>query len=396
MLTRAVLFFLSVVISSACFARHQPGFNKNEAKEMIAICNSFPLIDLYNSDAGIIPDGYKKKYTSGVFGMDNKYQVYQHGDVAVINLRGSTDKQLSWIENFYSAMIPAKGTMEIEGEKFDYCFALDEYAAVHSGYALGIGFLYKDLVYQINNFNREGIYYFIITGHSQGGALCNMLKALLENLPADQISKKNKFKAYSFAAPMIGNKEFAMEYNARYCADSTSYNIINPEDLIPEMPLNYNDSNYFAGNLNTWLFDRESFSLMKVIADGSALLFENKLGRLINWVGSSASKKIGKDVGPVVLPEYVKDINYHPVSNRVELIPFEYPKILKDSSILQNDSLMGIYERENDGYFLDNTLYKKGSWGYQHKPYNYYSAVLRMYFPDEYASLKKKYLSENL
>ncbi|MEP7168116.1 MAG: hypothetical protein ABI855_01975 [Bacteroidota bacterium] len=393
---KTVLFFLGIILSIPSFAQLKPGFSKEEARDMLAICNSFTFLDLYNSDLEIIPRAYKKKYTSGVFGMDNKYQIYQNGRVAVINFRGSTDKEASWLENIYSAMIPAKGVMEIAGEKIDYCFANDEAAAVHSGYALGIACLSKDIIDRVNNLNLQGVYEFIITGHSQGGALANMLRAYLENLSHNEISKKNKFKTYTFAAPMVGNKVFANDYNASYASDQSSFNIINPEDPIPGLPFSYNDTNYIADNIKSLLFDRESFSWKKMITDGSAILFRGNLSQLFQRVGASASKRIVKDVGTVEMPAYVSDINYQWVNNRVELASFEYPKILKDSSILQNDSLMTLYEKDKEGNFYNDKLYEKGSWGFQHKPYNYYVGLLKMYFPADYKLLKRKYLVENL
>jgi len=107
-------------------------------------------------------------------------------------------------------------------------------------------------------------------------------------------------------------------------------------------------------------------------------------------------KKISKEVSDVKMPPPVKDINYFKLESRIELTEFEYPAILKDSAILENDSLMEVYERGEDGQFLDKKLYKSGSWAYQHKPYNYYVAFLKAYFPEQYGRLEKKYLPENL
>lgn len=363
---------------------------------MIALCNSFTFLNLYYADDEIIPSGYKKIYTSGEFGMDNKYQVYTKADMAVICFRGSTDKQISWMQNMYSSMIPAKGVMEIKEEKFNYCFARTKNAAVHSGYALGIGCLYKDIIAQINSLNKEGIYNIIITGHSQGGALSNMLRAYLENTLPKQISNKNKFKVYAFAAPMVGNQEFVIEYNSHFALNNTSFNIVNPHDIIPSFPLSYNDTSGAKDHLKTLLFENESFSFKKLLFDKGASYFEENLSSLLKRVGSSASQRIAKDVGPVEMPNYVEDINYHKCEKIIELTGFEYPKILKDSSILQNDSLMAIYTRGSDGHFTDERLYKKAPWGYQHKPYNYYVCILRMYFPQEYKALRRKYLEENL
>lgn len=394
---KAVLILIFIVLNVHCFAQLGEGFKKEEARDMAAICNSFPFLDLYQSDSEILPPGYKKIYTSGVFGMDNKYQIYRKENIAVINLRGSTGKKISWLENINSAMIPAKGVITASGERFEYCFAKDTSAAVHGGYVLGIVFLSKDIIYQIKAMNREGVYHFIITGHSQGGALSNMLRAYLENLPLDQLSEKNRFKTYAFASPMIGNKEFTQEYNAKYCINNTSFNIIIPEDPIPSFPLSYNDTTRFlAEKLKTALFDTESFSLKKTVSEGTVLLFEESLTKAVKRLGHSASEQISKDLGPVVMPPFVKDINYQRLNNQIEIKAVDYPKVLKDASILKNDSLMSNYKKGNDGYFLNDELYTKEPWNYQHKPYNYYISVLKTYFPSDYKLLERKYLPENL
>ena len=96
------------------------------------------------------------------------------------------------------------------------------------------------------------------------------------------------------------------------------------------------------------------------------------------------------------MPDYVADINFSAIGNRIEINPFEYPKILKDSTILKNDSLIATYQKDSDGQFANKDLYTKQPWMWQHKPYNYYVSILKAYFPKEYAQLEKKYLSENL
>jgi triacylglycerol lipase len=57
--------------------------------------------------------------------MDNKYQIYKEGDVAVISFRGSASNKLGWLENINSAMVPAQGVIRISGEDFNYFFAQD-------------------------------------------------------------------------------------------------------------------------------------------------------------------------------------------------------------------------------------------------------------------------------
>lgn len=393
---RVLFLNIAFLISIQSFAQIENGFNKEEVRDMISICNSFTFIDLYNSDAAILPKGYEKIYSSGVFGMDNKYQIYKKNEIAVINLRGSTDKKISWLENFYSAMIPAQGIIKIAGEDFNYCFAKDTAAAIHSGYALGMAYLSKDLLYHINILNNQGIFNIIITGHSQGGALANVLRAYLENLSNYEISKNNKFKTYAFAAPMIGNKALIAEYNERYCTNNSSYNIVNPSDPIPNMPLSFNEDNYMQDNLKNLFSDNGSYSPKRMMTDILFNTFEGTLNKTVKMMSNSVSNQISKDLGTVEMPPYDQDINYYKVDNRIDINPVAYPKILKDSSILQNDSLMAIYKIGPDGHFPNKELYKKEPWAYQHKPYNYYVSILKIYFPYQYAAIRKKYLPENL
>jgi hypothetical protein len=383
---KPAILTLLLLVSVSSFAQIEPGFQKEEARDMIAICNSFTFLELFDSDEIIIPQGYKKHYTSPVLGMDNMYQIYTNGKTAVINFRGSTCNKLSWLENIYSSMIPAKGKMEVSGKKFKYCFAKDEDAAVHAGYSLGIAFLSEDLIHQIKFLNKKGIHSFIITGHSQGGALANMSRAYLENLSRWKIRKKNKFKTYAYAAPMVGNKEFSAEYNNRYGACQTSFNIVNPSDPIPKLPFSYCDSNYVSSNLKTFLFDNESFSFKKMIADGISLILEKSTNSLCSQV----SKQIAKEVGPFKMPRYLKETNYYSLNNRIEIPPAIFPKILKDN--FQTKIIMALTKKE-DG-IANKLLYEKESWTFQHKPYNYFTTILKIHFPVEYESLKKKFSLE--
>ncbi len=393
---RFFLFLFFFFLPSIAFAQLSNGFNKQEARDMVMVCNSFTFLDLYASDAEIIPAGYIKSYTSPVFGLDNCYQVYEQGNMAVICFRGSTDKELSWLENISSAMIPAKGIIEVNGEKWRYAFARDTTATVHSGYALGIAFMRKDILAQIAKLNTKNIFDFVITGHSQGGALANMLRAYLENLTTQQLSKKNRFKTYAFAAPMTGSKKFATEYNARYAANGSSFNMVIANDPVPLFPVSYNDSNFVKSQVNTLLNDRDNFSFMSALKEGSLLLFDGTLGKVVNRMGRATNKRMIKNLGPVYFPKYVSGINYQKIEKRMELAAVDYPKILKDPSLLNNDSLVKTLEKDGDGNFTNDRLYKKEPWSFQHKPYNYYVAILKLYFPEEYSALKKKFLPENL
>ena len=49
------------------------------------------------------------------------------------------------------------------------------------------------------------------------------------------------------------------------------------------------------------------------------------------------------------------------------------------------------HKRDAEGNFEDKSLYTKSSWMLQHKPYNYYTSILKDYFPEEYEKLDQKY-----
>ena len=91
-----ILFFFFVQLAHA---QIQEGFNPDELKTCIALCNSFTFLDLYGNDQEIIPNDCNKTFESSTIGLDNKFQIYRQKNRAIINFRGSTDQITSWIEN---------------------------------------------------------------------------------------------------------------------------------------------------------------------------------------------------------------------------------------------------------------------------------------------------------
>lgn len=389
---RCLLFGLLFLSTSTSFAQLREGFDPDEVKALISMCNSYTFQNLYGSDAAIAPKNYKKVFTSPVIGMDNKFQVYTKGDLGVINFRGSTSQITSWVENMYSAMIPAKGVILLDKEEHPYCFATDTSAGVHAGYALTAVLLSPTILDQIKKLNQQGIYNILITGHSQGGALANITRAYLENLPAGTLSSKNVYKTYAFANPMCGNKSFADEYHVRYCENNMSYSIINPADLVPSMPMHYQEKGKILSvdRLKSWVFGKETLDIRKLGVELVIKTFEKSLKNYVNSSNRLIEKVISMSYGSVDMPDYIRDINYFQVGNIRNLEQFSYPEIQVDSSSLTEKQLSKLKPAEDGNY------YKKEPGFYQHKPYNYYVAILKMYFSRDYKNLKVKYLPENL
>ncbi len=372
------------------FAQFKTGFNPQEVKDMIQICNSFTYIDLYGSDEAIIPSGYTKTYTSPVLGMDNCFQVYTKGKLGVINFRGSTDKKQSWMENVHSAILPAIGKIEIKDKTFHYQFAKDTIAGVHAGYALGLAYLHEELLTQIKKLNKRGIHHIILTGHSQGGSLAILTRTYLGYLSHHKLNKKNQFKVIVFAQPMVGNIEFVKEYNYKYSDKELSFSLINKADLVPKMPISYNDTTFWRSHLGKLLSKEEKFDKSAMFKEGMTLLFQKKILGINEKFGKSVEKQIEKELGEITLPNPKKEINYSQVGNLIILPSPQYPLEMKDSTLLNDEAFLATHPRDENGVFLDKSVYKKTTMSQNHKPYNYYTAVLQVYFPEEYEKIEPK------
>lgn len=367
------LFLVSIFLSVFTFAQLKPGFDPSEARDMIRICNSATYLDLYGDDSAIIPEGYTKTYTSPVYGMDNLFQIYEKGDVGVISFRGSTAKKNSWLANMYATMIPAKGKMEINGDKFKYQFAKDTNGAVHAGYSLAIYYLKDDVLDQIKRLNKKGIRDIIITGHSQGGSLAQLTRVYLDHLSIFKLSKRNTFKVYSFANPMIGNEIFCKEYSDKFCSTQMSYVIQNPKDFVPKMPISYYDD-FWEKNLADFILNNEEFNEQKFATDGLLNLFKGRLPALAKKFAENINKQLLKDLGEIKMPPFKDELNYKHTGNVILISETIYPP-----------------KKGEEDETKKNKLNFGGGMTLQHKPYNYYTAILKDYFTDDYNSLEQKY-----
>lgn len=387
------LLVILLLTSVMAISGSNEGFKPNEVRDMSALCCSYTFLDIYGDDKAIIPKGYQRIYTSKVQGLDNLFQVYKGKGFGVINLRGSTAEMDSWLENFYADMIPAKGTITISGVEHQYKFAENDSAAVHSGYAYAIACLSKDLLQQIRVLNQQGIYQIYITGHSQGGALAQLLTAYLRY--HDSVSDRNVFKTYAFASPMVGDVDFANEYAASYLG--VSYNIINPADKIPKFPLSYNDSTLFTKDeLISALFNPKSIDFSKKGFDSAVRMIDGLVNGTVKGISNKIYGQIDHGNDSLIMPKTVRKVNYAILSELIEIPPAEYPKTLRDSSILDNKEYMAKAPKDDNGDLLNDELYKKEPMFFQHKPYNYYVSVLKVYFPHEYDRLRMKVIPQNL
>lgn len=234
-LTKHILLFLIIIAHNFSVAQTklQPTFNAQEYIDVLKL-------EWAHQDSGYvppsIPNNYKRIYRSPEVGLKNKFDVWLRDDnVAVICIRYTVAGGPSWLENFYSGMIKAKGSLEFNGKKTEYTFSNDDKALVHHGWAIGACAIAPLIADKVNELYQSNVKEFIIVGHSQGAALSYLVRSYLEYLPQNKIPKDVTYKLYCSAAPKPGNIHYAYDFDF-ITRNGWAYRIINSEDWVPVTP----------------------------------------------------------------------------------------------------------------------------------------------------------------
>jgi len=184
------------------------------------------------------PEYHQLHYRSAVVGLDNAWELWKgEENTAVISVRGSTAAAESWIANFYAAMVPAKGSIQLQKDRiFTYELAENPLAAVHVGWLVAMASMADDVVQKLDSSYNSGTKDFVIVGHSQGGGISFLLTAYLNKLQQQgKLPGDIRFKTYCSAGPKPGNRFFADEYELTM-NDGWAFNVINVDDWVPEVP----------------------------------------------------------------------------------------------------------------------------------------------------------------
>lgn len=237
---RVFRLLAAVILLSASLSAQtlKPGFDAKEFKQMLLISGrqgDTPWVKVRIA----VPDEYKMVYRSAEVGLDNRWDLWEApGKPTVISVRGTTSEQKSWLANFYAAMIPAKGALKIKNDyTFNYQFAADDNALVHTGWTIGLAFLWPDIKQKMMDRYNKGQKEFIVMGHSQGGGIAFLLHSHLYylqqkgELPADMV-----FKTYCSAAPKPGNLYYAYDFDF-ITRNGMAFRVVNTSDWVPEMPI---------------------------------------------------------------------------------------------------------------------------------------------------------------
>lgn len=325
-LLSVLIFVLSVQF---CTAQNLlPGFDKQEYIEMMYIsARTTQSSKYYNTIPA--PRHFKQTYVSPVMGLDNLWDMWENEDHSqvVISIRGTTANGVSWLDNFYAAMVPAKGRMQIGKEDFfDYELSPNPRAAVHVGWLISTGFLSRDMLPKINDAYSRGIKNILVVGHSQGGAISFLLTAYFYSLQQkNELPADIRFKTYCSAAPKPGNLYFAYTYEA-LTQNGWAYNVVNAADWVPQAPVSiqtlddFNNTNPFlnaAGMMKKQKFPKNV--ALKYVYHQLDKPTRTAQRRYEKYLGRMASKAVQKQLPGFVAPEYYPSNDYARCGNTIVL-----------------------------------------------------------------------------
>lgn len=296
--------------------RLKPGFDKAEYLELLRI--SALQGDADTAKGVALPKHSKRLYRSSIVGMDNRWDLYMRNDnVAILSIRGTTANAISWVENLYSAMVPAKGKLTLTNNyTFDYDLADNPKAGVHIGWLVGMGFLAQDILPKVDSLYKAGIKDIIIMGHSQGGAIAYLLTSHIYRLQqTGKLPKDIRFKTYCSAAPKPGNLYYAYDYEA--WTEGWEVNVVNSADWVPEVPVSVQTVKDF-NNISPFsdidgVIGKQKFPKNLALRYGYNRV--SKPGRKAQkryrkYFGNMVSGEVRKHIKEYKTPKYLKTTHY--------------------------------------------------------------------------------------
>jgi len=330
---RWAALLVAVVLVWPTNARSQdfgPGFNAEEYMEMMRISVQ-TVNDTAYSNAFEKPRHYFKGFESPEMVLDNYYELWLNHDrsSAVISIRGTTAKSESWLENIYAAMLPAEGVLTMgDNRKFPYKVANHPDAAVHAGWLVGMAYIARMLLPQMQDMYNRNFRNFYFVGHSQGGAIAYLLNAHFQHLQRDgQIPDDFRIKTYCSAAPKPGNLYFAYDYEAM-TQNGWAFNVVNTADWVPEVPLSIQTLDDFNAT-NPFLHIDELIKSQKLPARIVARHIYKKLDKPTRkaqknyqkYLGELTEAMVKKKIDGLEVPEYVPTNNYVRTGTTIVLQP---------------------------------------------------------------------------
>lgn len=298
-----------------------PGFDKAEYLELLRLHARIADTAFFGQIPR--PTRFRMVYRSPILGLDNRWDLWTSPDsVAVLSIRGTTANSVSWLENFYAAMLPAKGELKLSATRtFSYELSTHPQAAVHAGWLLGMAFLADNIVHKVDSCYQRGIRDFVVMGHSQGGGIAYLLTSHLRALQRQQkIPADIRLKTYCSAGPKPGNLYYAYDYEAQAQSATGSWalDVVNSADWVPEVPISIQTIRDF-NTTNPFTNAKEAIGKQKL----PQRLVLSYLYRQLERPTRKAQRAYQKYLGTVVGKRVAKQLEgyqpapYYPSSNYV-------------------------------------------------------------------------------
>jgi len=350
-----ILLIFSFFTLTSSLAQLKPGFEPKEYEEILGVY-AHSITDTSFSKGIPKPVTLKKAAESPTVGLENKWYLWinEAEKRAIFSIRGTVPNPTSWLANFYSAMIPAKGEMKFRNDyTFNYCFSKDPKAYVHVGWTLATGALAESLLPKMEELTQEGYRDFIITGHSQGGAITYLMAAMLMEMnDAGVWGEKLRIKVYASAAPKPGNLFFAYDYENQTMG-GWAFNVVNAADWVPQVPFSiqtvddFSETNPFSdvsGFIKQQKFPKNI--VFKKVYNKLDKPTKKSQENFEKYLGKMAQKQVMKTIPEFESPPFVTSNHYARAGIFIVLQPDEaYQKSFPENKdkIFQHHMLQPYY-----------------------------------------------------
>jgi len=309
-----------------------PGYSPTELADILMVSVRTGSGSSYYSDSNYVAASsrFQRAYRSPEMGLLNLWELWtDNRNTAIISVRGTLPNPDSWLSNFYSAMIPAKGDIILPGnDTVAYQVADHPQAAVHVGWMISTAYLGRDILPRLDSLYKKGYRNLMITGHSQGGGISYLLTAHLRQWQKQQkIASDWQIKTYSTAAPKPGNVYFAYDYEAA-TRGGWAFNVVNSIDWVPEMPISVQTVGDF-NQINPFTNAKDIIGKQKFPTNWALRYMYNRLDKPTRRAEKNFEKYLGKIMGKRVteklvglqVPPFVHTINYARVGETIVLRP---------------------------------------------------------------------------
>lgn len=309
----------------------KPGFDKAEYAELLKVFMR-QLDTPWTYTSVPPPEMSEVVYRSPESGFKNRWDLAMRNDgIPIICIRGTIQDPVSWMANFYAAMVPAKGKLKLKNDfDFEYKVAEHPRAAVHIGWLIATAYLSQTILPKIDSLYNINHREFIIMGHSQGGAIAYIMTSYLEYLKSSgRLGKDIRFKTYCSAAPKPGNLYYAYDYE-NLTRGGWAYNVVNAADWVPETPVSVQSKEDF-NKVNPFANAQSAFANQKFAVRVGLKHVYNKLTKYNDkaqkyyrkYLGSMLGGMVKKSVPDYVEPEYEISNAFTRCGNMIVLMPDE-------------------------------------------------------------------------